>query len=139
MKRIILTIFALSSLLMAEINWQPNYSTAKEVAKKNGRPMLIVLVSHTCRWCRKLENRTLQNPKVVDYVNKFFVPVMVYRGEGNYPDFIRSSMVPTTFFLTPNEKMIMQPSPGYWEPIDYMSDLSLAIKKFKKANSIKRE
>ena len=132
MKKIVLTIFALASLLMAEVNWQPNYNTAKEEAKKSEKPMLVILVSHTCRWCRKLENRTLQNPKVVDYVNKFFVPVIVYREEGDYPDFIRSSMIPTTFFLTPNEKMIIQPSVGYWEPIDYMSDLTLAIKKFKK-------
>jgi uncharacterized protein YyaL (SSP411 family) len=132
MKRVILTIFALASLLMAEVNWQPNYNAAKEEAKKSGKPMLVILVSHTCRWCRKLENRTLQNPKVVDYVNKFFVPVIVYRGEGDYPYFISSSMVPSTFFLTPNEKMIMKPSAGYWEPVEYISDLKLAIKKFKK-------
>lgn len=132
MKRVFLAVFTLVSLLMAEVNWQPNYNAAKAEAKKSGKPMLVILVSHTCRWCRKLENRTLQNPKVVDYVNKFFVPVIVYRGEGDYPDFIRSSMIPTTFFLTPNEKMIMQPSVGYWEPVDYMSDLRMAIKKFTK-------
>ena len=131
MKKVILTFFTLASILMAEVNWQPNYNTAKEEAKKSGKPMLVILVSHTCRWCRKLENRTLQNPKIVNYVNNFFVPVIVYRGEGDYPEFIRSSMIPTTFFLTPNEKMIMKPSVGYWEPIDYMSDLTLAIKKYK--------
>ena len=132
MKRIVLAMFALVSLSLAEINWQPNYTTAKAIAQKSGKPMLVILVSHTCRWCRKLENRTLQNPKVVDYINRFFVPVIAYRGEGNFPGFIHSSMIPTTFFLTPDEKNIMQPTVGYWEPIDYMSDLTMAIKKFKK-------
>jgi len=132
MKRVVLTLLALISFSLAEINWQPNYNTAKAIAKKSGKPMLVILVSHTCRWCIKLENRTLQNPKVVDYVNRFFVPVIVYRDKKNFPDFIRSSMVPTTFFLTPNEKKIIQPSVGYWEPIDYLSDLTMAIREYNK-------
>ncbi len=122
----------LSGLLMAEIIWQPSYRIAKEEAQKQNRPMLVILVSHTCRWCRKLENRTLQNPEIVAYVNKYFVPVLIYREDGNFPDFISSSLVPTTFFLTPDEKNIVKPAMGYWDPDDYMSDLTLAIDKFKK-------
>jgi len=123
---------------MAEVNWQPDYRSAKVEAQKTGKPMLVLLVSHTCRWCRKLENRTLQNPRVVDYINQHFVSVIVYREDRGddenpaYPDFIESSMVPATFFLTPDEETIIQPSIGYWEPEDYMSDLTMAIRQFKK-------
>ncbi len=122
----------LASVLMAEVVWQPSYRSAKEEAQKQNRPMLVILVSHTCRWCRKLENRTLQNPEVVEYINGHFVPVLVYREDRNFPDFISSSLVPTTFFLTPDEKNIIKPAVGYWEPEDYMSDLVLAVKKFSK-------
>ncbi|RUM45009.1 MAG: hypothetical protein DSY46_04010 [Hydrogenimonas sp.] len=138
MRKIILLLLALTTFLMAEVNWQPDYRSAKAEAQKTGKPMLVLLVSHTCRWCRKLENRTLQNPRVVDYINQHFVPVIVYREDRGddenpaYPDFIESSMVPATFFLTPDEETIIQPSIGYWEPVDYMSDLTMAIRFFEK-------
>ncbi|WP_456451472.1 thioredoxin family protein [Hydrogenimonas sp.] len=119
--------------LMAEIVWQPSYRVALEEAKKQNKPMMVLLVSHTCKWCRKLENRTLQNPEIVAFVNKHFVPVIVYREDRNFPtDRIRSSLVPTTFFLTPDEKNLIKPVMGYWEPMDYMTDLQMAVKKFKK-------
>jgi uncharacterized protein YyaL (SSP411 family) len=94
--------------------------------------MMVLLVSHTCRWCRKLENRTLQNPEVSAYVNRHFVPVLIYREDGGFPDFIRSPLVPTTFFLTPDEKNLVKPVMGYWEPMDYMTDLKMAVERFKK-------
>jgi uncharacterized protein YyaL (SSP411 family) len=126
----------LATFLMAEIHWMPDYRSAKAEAQRIGKPMLVLLVSHTCRWCRKLENRTLQNPRVVDYINRHFVSVIVYREDRGddenpaYPDFIESSMVPTTFFLTPDEETIIQPTIGYWEPNDYMSDVTMAIRLF---------
>jgi uncharacterized protein YyaL (SSP411 family) len=135
MKKILFFILLTAGILLAEVNWQPDYASAKAQAQKSGKPMMVLLVSHTCRWCRKLENRTLQNPEVSEFINSRFVPVLVYRGDGGFPDFIHASMVPTTFFLTPDEKMIIHPVTGYWEPSDYMSDLKLALKKFKKLQS----
>ncbi len=130
-KKFLLLTFA-AGMLMAEIVWQPSYKVAQAEAKKENKPMMVLLVSHTCRWCRRLENRTLENPEVAAFVRKHFVPVIVYREDRNFPDFITSSMVPTTFFLTPEGKNIIKPVVGYWEPMDYMTDLKMAAKKFKK-------
>ena len=131
MKKVILLLLT-AGMLMAEIVWQPSYRAAQEEAKRQNKPMLVILVSHSCRWCQRLKNRTLQNPRIVDFVNENFVPVVVYREDGGYPeDVIRSGLVPTTFFLTPEGKPFMKPAPGYWEPYDYISDLRLAVKKFK--------
>jgi len=131
MKKVLILFLTLAGFLMAEVNWQPNYNAARAEAKRTGRPMLVLLVSHTCRWCRKLKNRTLQNPEIVTYINNHFVPLIVYRENLDFPDFIKSPMVPTTFFLTSNEKMLMKPVAGYWEPDDYMSDLRMAIRRLK--------
>ncbi|WP_201352697.1 thioredoxin family protein [Hydrogenimonas urashimensis] len=136
LKKSVALILLASSLLMGEILWQPSYRQAREEAVKTKRPMMVILVSHTCRWCRKLESRTLNNPQVVDFVNDNFVPVIVYREEGNYPqERIHSPYVPATFFLTPDGKEIMKPTVGYWEPHDYMSDLVMAARKFKTLRS----
>ena len=132
MKKMMLLMLT-AGMLMAEILWEPSFRAAQEEAKKENKPMLVILVSHTFRWCRRLENRTLQNPQIIDFVNENFVPVIVYREDGGYPrEVIRSSAVPTTFFLTPEGKPFMKPAPGYWEPYDYISDLRMAVKKFKK-------
>ncbi len=131
MKKIVLLVLG-ALWLFAEVAWQPDYKTALEVAKKENKPLLVLLVSHTCRWCRKLENRTLENPRVSDYVNDHFVPLLVYRGEGGYPeDAIRSTHVPTTFFFTPEGRRLIDPVVGYWEPDEYMSDLTKAVERFK--------
>ncbi len=131
MKKLILLLLSVG-LLMAEVEWRPSYDQAQAEAKKAQRPILVLLVSHTCHWCRKLENRTLQNPEVVEFINTHFVPVLVYREDGGYPDTIHSSLVPTTFYLTPEGKYLLNPkrTMGYMEPMDYMSDMKLALKKF---------
>ncbi len=130
MRYLFAILFLASVILRAEPNWRLDYEKAKADAQKSGKPMLVLLVSHTCRWCLRLENRTLQNPRVCDYVNRRFIPVLLYREEGDFPDFIHSAMVPATFFLTPDEKMITKPVVGYWPPKEYMSDLKEAIKRF---------
>ena len=131
MKKFLTMMLTTATLLLAEVAWQPDFKTAQAEAKKSGKPIMALLVSHTCHWCRKLENRTLQNPAVSDYINEHFVAVLLYREDGGFPDTIHSSMVPTTFFLTPEGQNIVKPSVGYWEPSDYMSDLKLALRKFK--------
>ncbi len=118
--------------LFAEVAWQPDYDTAVEAAKKENKPLLVLLVSHTCHWCRKLENRTLENPAVSDYIAKHFVPVLVYRGDGEYPEEkIHSSHVPTTFVFTPDGDKELYSAIGYSEPSEYLSDLKVALDRFK--------
>jgi len=136
LKKILLWSFA-AGMLMAEIAWQPSFEAARAEARKENKPMMVLLVSHTCRWCRRLENRTLENPEVAAYVRKHFVPVIVYREEGNFPDTITSAVVPTTFFLTPEGKNIVKPVVGYWEPMEYMTDLKEATARFKRRKAPK--
>jgi hypothetical protein len=44
--------------------WLP-YTTGKELAAREKKPMIIVVVSNQCAWCRKLEQETLTNARVV--------------------------------------------------------------------------
>ena len=44
--------------------WLP-YTTGKELAAREKKPMIIVVVSSQCGWCRKLEQETLTNARVV--------------------------------------------------------------------------
>jgi hypothetical protein len=46
------------------VAWLP-YTTGKELAAREKKPMVIVVVSDQCGWCRKLEQETLTNARVV--------------------------------------------------------------------------
>ncbi|BBG66328.1 hypothetical protein NNO_1625 [Hydrogenimonas sp.] len=138
MKKIFFAALLLTTSLFAEINWQSSYEEAQKKAKELKRPILVLLVSEHCRWCRKLESETLANPDVENFINRRFVPILVDRERDSYPDFIKSKYVPTTFFLTPGGEMLIKPVPGYWDPYDYMSDLKLAVRVFKRSRALHR-
>jgi hypothetical protein len=130
MKKLWLTIgMALS--LMAEIDWRMDYDEALKEARKSHKPLLIVIVSHSCRWCRRLEYKTLGNPKVEQYVRRHYIPVMLYREDRAYPDALAPRLVPTTYYLDPAQKPLIEPSIGYLDPDDYLFELEMGLKRFR--------
>ena len=126
-------IFLLTvAALYAEVAWQPDYESALEKARLEKKPLLVLMVSHTCRWCRRLENRTLEHPAVRDYVDDHFVAVKVYREEEAYPETLHASLVPTTFFLAPDGEPLPFVVEGYEDPSDYLDSLKAAWEAFEK-------
>ncbi|WP_457593130.1 thioredoxin family protein [Hydrogenimonas sp.] len=137
MKKFLFAALLFTTSLFAEIEWQSSYEAALEKAKEVNKPILVLLVSEHCRWCHKLQERTLKNPDVENFINRRFIPLLVNRDKGGYPAFIKSKYVPTTFYISPDEKMLIKPVAGYWEPYDYMSDLKLAVRVFKKSRALR--
>ncbi|MCF6200965.1 MAG: DUF255 domain-containing protein [Hydrogenimonas sp.] len=138
MKRTVITAIFLATSLFAQIEWEGSYESALKRAKEQGKPMLILVVSEHCRWCHKLEEETLADPNVENFINRRFVPLLLDREKDSYPSFIKARAVPTTIYLTPDEKMLIKPVEGYWDPLDYMSDLKLAVRVFKRAQALGR-
>ncbi len=137
MKKILFTALLLATSLFAEIEWQSSYEQALKKAKELNRPILVLVVSEHCKWCHKLQNETLADPSVENYINRRFVAFLVDREKGKYPSFIKAKFVPTTFYITPDEKLLVRPVEGYWPPFDYMSDLKLALRVFKKSQALR--
>ncbi len=137
MKKILFAVLLLATSLFAEIEWQSSYSEALNRAKELNRPLLVLVVSEHCRWCHKLQDETLADPAVENYINRRFVAFLVDREKGKYPSYIKAKYVPTTFYITPDEKMIIKPVEGYWDAADYMSDLRLVVRLFKKSRALR--
>ncbi len=137
MKKILFAIVLLATSLFAEIEWRNSYEEALKKARELNRPLLVLVVSEHCRWCHKLQNETLADPAVENYINRRFVAFLVDREKGEYPSFIKAKYVPTTFYITPDERMIIKPVEGYWDATDYMSDLRLAVRVFKKSRALR--
>jgi len=131
MKKIAMFLIVPFWLLGADIQWSSNFSEAQAKAKKESKPMLVLITSEQCRWCRKLETTTLEDETIVSQINSKFAAVHVTRDKSVYPKNLTAKMVPMSYFLDPNGKVLYS-MPGYWPIEDYQSILSDALIKFKK-------
>ncbi|HZF69852.1 thioredoxin family protein [Sulfuricurvum sp.] len=131
MKKIVLAVLLMANLFAAEIAWNDTYEQAQAKAKKESKPLLVLITSEQCRWCRKFEATTLQDEDVVSKLNSKFVAVHVTRDKSVYPKNLTAKMVPMNYFLDNNGKVIYS-MPGYWPVEDYQSILDDALVKYKK-------
>lgn len=119
-----------STLTGAEIQWQDSFSAAQAKAKKVSKPMLVIITTQECPWCRKLEATTLSENEIIKRINSHFIPVHVTRDKSDYPKSLSASMIPMSYFLDGNGKVIYS-IPGYWPAEDYHSILDDALRKAK--------
>ncbi|MDP3291967.1 MAG: thioredoxin family protein [Sulfuricurvum sp.] len=131
MKKIALLALLMANLFASDIAWNDTYAQAQAKAKKESKPMLVIITTEQCRWCRKLEATTLSDDEVVSKINSRFVPVHLTRDKSVYPKNLTAKMVPMSYFLDGNGK-ILYSMPGYWPVEDYQSILDDALRKVKK-------
>jgi thioredoxin-related protein len=132
MNKVITTVMMLSSLLFgSEIAWVDTYTKAAQLAKAENKIIYMLMTTDQCRWCRKLESTTLQDERVIQRINATFVPIHMTRDVDDYPEHLKARGVPTSFFLTP-EGRIVHKMPGYWDVTDYLSVFDDAERKIKR-------
>lgn len=131
MKKILLLALLSAALFGAEIGWEDTFAAAQAKAKKESKPMLVIITTEQCRWCRKLEATTLSDDEIISKINTRFVPVHVTRDKSIYPKTLSAKMVPMSYFLDGNGKVLYS-MPGYWPVEDYQSILDDALRKAKK-------
>lgn len=116
----------------AEITWNSSYDEALLKAKKESKPLMVVITSEQCRWCRKLESTTLQDEEIVARINTKFQAVNVTKDKSAYPKNLTAKMVPMSYFIDPSNGKVLYSIPGYWGSEDYSSILDDALRKYKK-------
>ncbi|MEE8588121.1 MAG: DUF255 domain-containing protein [Sulfurimonadaceae bacterium] len=132
-----MTLF-IGSLFANEIKWNDSFEAAKAKAQKTDKIIYVLITSETCRWCRKLEDMTLEDKKVIDNLNSKYSAVALTRGKDTYPPCLKAPMVPMSYFLTP-EGTVLYSVPGYWNEEDYLSMMQDVERKYKKQKSIKHQ
>ena len=135
--RIIMIISMLTfSLFASEIKWNDSFEAAKAKAQKEDKIIYALITSETCRWCRKLENETLEEKKVINNLNSKYSAVALTRDKDSYPPCLKAPMVPMSYFLTP-EGTVLYSVPGYWTEEDYLSMMGDVERKYKKQKTVK--
>ena len=131
-------LILLSTQLYAEVVWQKNFSQSLELAKKEQRVLMLFVESKSCRWCKKMKNRTLSDERVIKRL-KPYVSLKVMRDDIDVMRELPSIHgVPTIFFMTANKK-ILETVVGYFNIEDFLSYIDDVEGKLKQKVEVKRE
>jgi len=89
------------------VEWRPWGADAFAAADRSGKPVLLSLVAPWCEWCRRMDDRVFDDPRIAANVNDGFVPVRV-NADRNPMVRERYTMggFPSTVFLTPDGEVI---------------------------------
>lgn len=106
-------LYGASAKFAKKMGYELTYKQALKKAQDMNKPIMMVISTKTCPWCRKLENQTLKKSMVHNIVSKNFVPVTLNRGDDIYPKQFKAKVVPTVFFIDPKTQKTYYKSFGY--------------------------
>ncbi|TME16538.1 MAG: thioredoxin domain-containing protein [Chloroflexi bacterium] len=112
----------------AEIHWRPWEEAAFEEARTRDKPILLSISAVWCHWCHVMDETTYSDQRVIDLLNRDYVPVRVDNDlrpdiNGRY----NMGGWPTTAFLTPQGDIL---SGGTYLPADQMVGALVDIERF---------
>ena len=121
--RIVLLLLTLSVLLFAtedtaeKLGYYSDYATALSVAQKEKKPLMLVVVTSYCPWCRKFERKSLAAPNISAKVYSRFVAVIVDRNKdaATFPKQFQTPRIPSVFYIDPKS------AKAYWETVGYLN------------------
>jgi len=106
MTKTIFAILFLATSLFAELQWEKSYSTALEKASKEHKMVMVMLSKEDCDACWYMENIVFKDEKIINEVEKFFIPLYLDTGTSVMPSGINYFGTPTFHFLSADgEKM----------------------------------
>lgn len=125
-------LFAASPRFVKEMGYESSYALAKAKAQEAKKPILLVVSTKTCPWCRKLEKQTLKKEAVNQFIQEHFIPVSLYKDDTALPKQFEARVVPTVYFIDPlnNEKAYFA-SFGYKHRKDFIKALEDAADQYK--------
>lgn len=127
MKKIVFALALLSSTVFA-LDWMEDIHEAFVKAKSENKPLMVFVESKHCRWCKKMNGRTLTDEGIEKRL-QMFVPVKVMREDiSAMAELPKIDGVPTVLFMKPN-KDVVQEVLGYVDVDDFNSYINDAQKK----------
>lgn len=105
MRKIILPLLFVSSLLASELNWIHNYDDALVIAKQQHKDVYIFIGADECRFCVLLKKKALSKKAVIERLNSEYIPVYLSRDQHKIPSNFETQGVPRHYFLSSDGKV----------------------------------
>lgn len=99
--------FQRASVAQQKIVWRSDLKEAHAEAVRMNRPLLITFGADWCTFCQTMENKTLADPAIAQYVNRSFVPVkMDIKKDARIARILEVKRIPCTIALTPQADLL---------------------------------
>ena len=125
-------IFMFAFEWSGKVNWSISYQSAKSIAAKEHKLVMVDIALTHCPPCRYLASRVYTNTKVADYINKHFVPVFYLADQDSIPLEVQNyftGSTPTILFIEPNGKLFTY-FMGARTPSEFLSILKRINEKY---------
>jgi len=121
-----LTLFSASADKYAkQMGYERDYSIALAKAKKQNKPLMMVLGSSYCPWCRRFERETLSSKQVSAYIKKETIALIVDNRHDikSFPKEFRTNFTPKVFFIDPKTQKSFYETTAYMKKIEFLEEL----------------
>ena len=140
MKILTLTLLLIATIYGAKIDefaakagYQRDYQTALEMAKKQNKDIMLLVVADYCPWCKKFEKKTLLNASVKKIVDANFIPLVIdkLKEKGSFPKEYGVPLIPAVFFIDPSTQKANHDTLAYMSKREFKENLDIAMSKSK--------
>ena len=101
------------------VQWLGDYDTALQLAHKEHKPLLVLLVKHKDPLSNTIIKNQFMNHEYVDKINEQMVAVIVtYEGRSSYPIEMYYTRIFPTLFLVDSKTETFMRDPFYGEEIE---------------------
>lgn len=125
------TLFASPSDFAKEFHYLQNFQQAKEKALHVNKPLMVLFVTTTCPWCKKLENQTLSKEHINAFIQENFIPVILDKDKDAFPSYLKPKVVPTIYFVDSKKDSSYESILGYKKRDEFYLLLQNVLKKYK--------
>ena len=119
-----LTLFAANASDAAfALDFEDNYKKALAKAKKENKPLMLVVVQDPCPYCDRLVENTFEDEKVKSELENFISVIIDKRG--TLPKEFTGTPVPMTYFIDPRIEKSTYENLGFLDAEDFMKLLKI--------------
>lgn len=108
-----------------EMGFERDYKRALAKAKKENRPLMMVLGADYCPWCRKFERKTLSSKLIKPELEKGVITLVVDKkfDMESFPKEFQTQITPRVFFIDPKNGKSFYQTAGYVKKKKYLTHL----------------
>lgn len=114
-----------------KFSYEKSWQSAVTKAQKDKKPIMVLFVTKTCPWCKKLENQVLSKPIINDFLHKNFTLVLLDKENDTYPASLQVDVVPTLYFVNSETLKPFDAIIGYKNKNEFFDLIKQTLKNFK--------